>query len=97
MALNTTTAHQWVSVVSQNDFRGDHRFFGRSTLPVKRHKGDMGSNRDSEAKEIAAEKGITVTYCPVCGDFLFNGQHRGNVEGWCRELREKKGQTNDCD
>ena len=62
MALNTTTAHQWVSVVSQNDFRGDHRFFGRSTLPVKRHKGDMGSNRDSEAKEIAAEEGISRVF-----------------------------------
>ncbi len=25
-----------------------------------------------------------VTYCHVCGDFLFNGQHRGSVEIWCR-------------
>jgi hypothetical protein len=29
-----------------------------------------------------------MTYCHVCGDFLFNGLHRGNVERWCRELSE---------
>jgi hypothetical protein len=28
---------------------------------------------------------MSVTYCDVCGDFLFQGQHRGHVEVWCRE------------
>jgi hypothetical protein len=72
-------------------FRGDHGFLGRSTLPVKRHKGDMGSNRDSEAKEIAAEEGITVTYCPVCGDFLFNGQHRAMSSDGTVNCARRKG------
>jgi hypothetical protein len=26
---------------------------------------------------------IEIALCPRCGDYLFNGQHRGNVEGWC--------------
>jgi hypothetical protein len=24
-----------------------------------------------------------VSLCQVCGDYLFNGTHRGNVELWC--------------
>jgi hypothetical protein len=28
---------------------------------------------------------MSVTYCDVCGDYLFKGQHRGHVEVWCRE------------
>jgi hypothetical protein len=36
-----------------------------------------------------------VSYCPSCGDFLFNGRHQGNVERWCRELSETKTQG-DC-
>ena len=31
---------------------------------------------------------MNATYCDVCGDFLFNGQHRGHVEIWCRAIRE---------
>jgi uncharacterized Zn finger protein (UPF0148 family) len=31
---------------------------------------------------------MMVSYCSNCGDFLFDGRHRGNVERWCRELRE---------
>ena len=31
-----------------------------------------------------------ITYCPTCGDYLFNGQHQGNVERWCHELNETK-------
>jgi hypothetical protein len=33
---------------------------------------------------------ICVEYCQTCGDYLFNGRHRGNVERWCLELRETK-------
>jgi hypothetical protein len=31
---------------------------------------------------------VTVTHCARCGDYLFNGHHHGNVERWCRKLRE---------
>jgi hypothetical protein len=32
--------------------------------------------------------GIAITCCDICGDFLFNGTHRGHVEIWCRAIRE---------
>jgi uncharacterized Zn finger protein (UPF0148 family) len=38
----------------------------------------------------ASVKQFAVSYCPTCGDFLFNGRHGGNVERWCRELCETK-------
>jgi hypothetical protein len=31
-----------------------------------------------------------VSYCDICGDYLFNGQHRGHIEIWCRAIRETK-------
>jgi hypothetical protein len=31
-----------------------------------------------------------IGYCPVCGDYLFDGMHRGHVEIWCRAIRETK-------
>jgi hypothetical protein len=32
--------------------------------------------------------GLAITCCDICGDFLFNGAHRGHVEIWCRAIRE---------
>jgi hypothetical protein len=31
---------------------------------------------------------MVIDYCGVCGDFTFDGVHRGNVARWCREGRE---------
>ena len=33
---------------------------------------------------------VTVSYCPSCGDYLFNGLHRGRIETWCCAVRETK-------
>jgi hypothetical protein len=38
-----------------------------------------------------------VSHCSICGDFLFNGRHRGNVERWCRELSETKTSGKVCE
>jgi hypothetical protein len=47
--------------------------------------------RRHEAKEAAEKEGITVTFCTVCGQDLFDGEHRGDLERRCRELSEKIG------
>jgi len=31
-----------------------------------------------------------IGYCDICGDFLFNGLHRGNIEQWCRETKNSE-------
>ena len=33
---------------------------------------------------------MLIDYCGTCGDFTFDGVHHGNVERWCRQLRETK-------
>ena len=33
-------------------------------------------------------KDCAISYCHVCGDFLFDGLHQGNVEQWCRAINE---------
>jgi hypothetical protein len=35
-----------------------------------------------------------VSYCPDCGDWLFNDEHRGQVELWCRETKNQKSLEN---
>ena len=31
-----------------------------------------------------------IGYCDICGDFLFNGLHRGNIEQWCHETKNSE-------
>jgi hypothetical protein len=31
---------------------------------------------------------MNVSYCNICGDFLFNGRHGGQVEIRCRAIRD---------
>jgi len=31
---------------------------------------------------------MNVSCCDLCGDFLFDGKHRGQVEVWCRAIRD---------
>jgi hypothetical protein len=31
-----------------------------------------------------------ITVCEHCGDFLFGGRHKGNVEWWCREKQARE-------
>jgi hypothetical protein len=52
---------------------------------------DSKYRKRNEARKIAKEQGITVTFCTVCGQDLFDGQHRGDLERRCRELSEKIG------
>jgi hypothetical protein len=37
------------------------------------------------------ERITEITLCPHCGDFLFNGQHKGNVQRWCLAKRAAEG------
>jgi hypothetical protein len=38
-----------------------------------------------------SESVVTIALCPHCGDYLFNGRHKGNVERWCLAKRAHDG------
>jgi len=52
---------------------------------------DPQYRKRNEAREAAEREGITVTFCTVCGQDLFDGEHRGDLERRCRELSKKIG------